>query len=214
MRTGLLKSALSLLISLHVVSGFPQILRVATYNIRFDNPADSQDLWKNRNPYVGGLIRLYNIDIFGTQEGLWNQLEDLKKGLNRFDYTGAGRDDGHKKGEYAAIFYNTAVFELLESGTFWLSEDTARPNKGWDAALPRICTWGKFKVLSTDKEFYLFNVHFDHIGERARSESTKLVLNTIRKTAKESPAILTGDLNFDETDPNFAILSGSGIRLW
>ncbi|OAV64567.1 hypothetical protein Barb4_03996 [Bacteroidales bacterium Barb4] len=34
---------------------------------------------------------------------------------------------------------------LLRSGHFWLSEVTDRPNKGWDAALPRICTWGEFE---------------------------------------------------------------------
>lgn len=35
--------------------------------------------------------------------------------------------------------------QLLKSGHFWLSENTTTPNKGWDAVLPRICTWAYFK---------------------------------------------------------------------
>jgi len=191
--------------------GYSQVLRVASYNIRFDNPGDSLDLWQNRKPYVAGIIGLYNIDIFGIQEGLNHQLEDLRKDLKSFEYIGVGRDDGDQKGEYAAIFYDTAVFTLLESGTFWLSQVTGRPNKGWDAALPRICTWGRFRIISSGREFCFFNTHFDHMGEKARNESAKLLVGMIKKIAAPNPAILSGDLNFDEKHPNFGILNNSGI---
>ena len=55
-------------------------------------------------------------------------------------------------------------FELLEQGTFWLSPASAVPSKGWDAALPRICTWGQFRDKGTGFVFYFFNTHFDHMG--------------------------------------------------
>jgi len=190
-----------------------QSIRVATYNIRYDNPGDTLDLWKNRSPYVADLIRLYDFDLFGTQEGLKHQLEDLKTMLKEYEYIGVGRDDGKEKGEHTAIFYKTVKFKLLDSGNFWLSQVTDRPNKGWDAALPRICTWGRFEEKVSGKTFILFNTHFDHIGEEARTESARLIIGMIRKIAKTDPAILTGDFNFDETNPNYLIFKNSGL-IW
>jgi endonuclease/exonuclease/phosphatase family metal-dependent hydrolase len=194
-----------------MMTGYTQNLRVATYNIRFDNPRDTLDLWQNRFPYLAGMIQLYDFDIFGTQEGLKHQLEDLKQRLGDYNYTGVGRDDGNEKGEHTAIFYKASKFRLLQSGNFWLSAVTDKPNKGWDAALPRICTWGKFEEISGSRSFFLFNTHFDHIGEQARKESAKLIIEMIRQIAGENPAILTGDFNFDETHPNFSIFRQSGI---
>jgi endonuclease/exonuclease/phosphatase family metal-dependent hydrolase len=188
-----------------------QNLRIATYNLRFDNPGDSLDLWKNRSPFVAGLIQLFDFDVFGTQEGLKHQLEDLKNDMPGYDYIGVGRDDGKEKGEHAAIFFKTGRFKLLDEGTFWLSAITDRPNKGWDAALPRICTWGKFEELTSGKTFYLFNTHFDHIGVTARRESAKLIISMIRTTAGNSACILTGDFNFDETNENYALIKESGF---
>jgi endonuclease/exonuclease/phosphatase family metal-dependent hydrolase len=188
-----------------------QILRVATYNIRYDNPHDTLDLWKNRAPYLTDLIRLYDFDIFGTQEGLKNQLDDIIRLTGVYAYIGVGRDDGSEKGEYTAVFYKKDLFDLISEGHFWLSEITDMPNKGWDAAFPRICTWGKFREKKSGRTFYLFNNHFDHLGEQARTESSKLVLSKIREIAGNEPVILTGDFNFSETNPNFDLYKNSGF---
>ncbi len=59
--------------------------------------------------------------------------------------------------------------------TFWLSETPEKPSVGWDAVLPRICTWGHFKYKDTGFEFLFFNLHMDHIGKQARVESALLV---------------------------------------
>lgn len=188
-----------------------QTLRVATYNLRYDNPGDSLDRWKYRYPAVADLVQLYDFDIFGTQEGLRHQLEDLKKELSGYEYIGVGRDDGDQKGEYAAIFYKTGKFKLLANGNFWLSPVTDKPNKGWDAALPRICSWGKFEEIKTGKTFFMFNVHFDHLGVQARIESARLVTDMIKKIAGNSVCILTGDFNFDENHESYTFLKTSGL---
>jgi len=207
----LLKSAVALMISLFAATSVAQTIRVGTYNIRYDNPHDSLDLWKNRYPYIAGLVKLYDLDIIGTQEGLRHQLDELNNKLEGFEYIGVGRDDGDQKGEYAAVFYRSGIFKLIESGNFWLSEITDRPNKGWDAALPRICTWGRFIVVSSGKEFYLFNTHFDHVGEQARYESARLIIEKIGEIAKGSPVILTGDFNFNEKHANYQVFKNSDI---
>jgi len=166
----------------------------ATYNLRYDNPNDEGNLWKDRLPHVIDLIKFHQIELFGTQEGLRHQLDQLSEGLG-YEYLGVGRDDGAKKGEYTAILYDPEKFEVLDQGTFWLSPTPETPSKGWDAALNRICSWGKFKD-SSGKIFYAFNIHYDHIGQQAREESSKLVMDQVAKINSENaPALLMGDFN-------------------
>ena len=73
---------------------FGQQLRVASYNVRYDNPRDSLNNWKYRKDVMGKQILFHDFDIFGTQEGLQHQLEDLSERLPNYDYIGVGRDDG------------------------------------------------------------------------------------------------------------------------
>jgi len=190
---------------------FGQQLRVASYNVRYDNPGDSLDNWKYRKDIIGKQILFHDFDIFGTQEGLYHQLQDLSERLPNYEYIGVGRDDGKNKGEYAAIFYKTEMFQLLDKGDFWLSQDTSQPNKGWDAVLPRICSWGKFRVKSTGFTFFFFNVHFDHVGVVARKESAKLILARIEKLAGDTPTLLTGDFNVDQNSDSYLVLNNSDI---
>lgn len=188
-----------------------QNLRVATYNLRYDNPGDSLNAWPYRISCVTNLILLNDFEIFGTQEGLKHQLEDLKKGLAGYEYIGVGRDNGADKGEHAAIFYKKNKFILLDNSNFWLSTRTDKPNRGWDAALPRICSWGKFEERTSGRVFFVFNVHFDHRGELARKESARLVLNKIKEIAGDQPSILTGDFNFNEMHESYHFINSSGL---
>lgn len=166
----------------------------ATFNIRYANPNDVGNLWADRLPHVASLIQFHQIELVGVQEALNTQLLDLTRELG-YSYIGVGRDDGTEKGEYAAILYNPEKFEILDQGTFWLSPTPEKPSKGWDAALNRICTWGKFKDMR-GKIFYVFNIHYDHIGQQAREESSKLVMAQVSLINKENaPAILMGDFN-------------------
>ncbi|PZX51881.1 endonuclease/exonuclease/phosphatase family metal-dependent hydrolase [Algoriphagus ratkowskyi] len=166
----------------------------ATFNIRYANQNDVGNLWADRLSHVSSLIQFHQIELFGVQEALHNQLTDLSTELG-YKYIGVGRDDGTEKGEYAAILYNPKKFEILDQGTFWLSPTPEKPSKGWDAALNRVCTWGKFKDES-GKSFFVFNIHYDHIGQQAREESSKLVMAQVAKINKENaPAILMGDFN-------------------
>ena len=185
----------------------------ATYNIRNANKGDSiaGNGWGQRYPYIAQQIQFNGFDIFGTQEGKYHQLEDLKAAMPNYDYIGVGHDDGAQKGEYAAIFYRTDKFELLDHGDFWLSTITDRPNKGWDAALPRICSWGKFRDKKSGYTFLFYNLHMDHRGVQARAESAKLILKKIQELPDKLPVILTGDFNVDQNNESYALLDNSGI---
>lgn len=190
-----------------------QRLYVGTYNIRYNNPNDEKEgnAWTQRCSYLCDFINFEQPEIFGTQEVLVDQLNDLIKGLDGYDYIGIGRDDGKEKGEYAAIFYKKEQLRLLENGNFWLSTTPEKASLGWDAACIRICTWGKFQDISTGMQFLFFNTHMDHVGVIARRESAQLILNQIKQLAKGVPTILTGDFNVDETDEVYQIFSHSGV---
>jgi endonuclease/exonuclease/phosphatase family metal-dependent hydrolase len=107
----------------------------------------------------------------------------------------------------------------VKSGTFWLSETPSVPgSKSWDAAITRICTWAEFEHTQTGEIFYLFNTHYDHIGEEARVESSKLILNKIEEIAGDSPVVLTGDFNATEDSQPYKVLvenakGESGVNL-
>lgn len=119
-----------------------QQLTIGTYNIRYDNPKDTGNLWPDRAPVVSALIRFHDFDIFGTQEGLKNQLDDISTSLPQYSRYGLGRDDGKEKGEHSAIFFKKDEFNLLNKGDFWLSQTPDKPSLGWDATCcNRICSW-------------------------------------------------------------------------
>ncbi len=190
-------------------------LRVMSYNIRYDDPRAGQIAWANRREMVASMIRFNHADLIGLQEALSNQLADLERMLPGFAAFGVGRDDGKKLGEYSAILYHKARYQLLTGATFWLSEMPDVPGqRGWDAAYPRIVTWAKFRVRATGKTFFHFNTHFDHRGERARVESARLLLQSIERIAgRTAPVIVTGDFNFNETTEGYRILTGKANEI-
>jgi endonuclease/exonuclease/phosphatase family metal-dependent hydrolase len=190
---------------------YAQTYRIATYNVRYDNKGDSLNAWKDRLPIIVQMVNFYDFDIFGAQEVLNNQREDLSRQLPGYDYIGIGRDDGDKKGEFSPIYFKTDKFKLLQKGTFWLSETTDKPNKGWDAALPRICSWGEFEDRKSGLKFFLFNTHFDHRGVEARKQSAQLILNKIKSIAGSAPVVLTGDFNVDQFNESYTLLNTSGM---
>jgi endonuclease/exonuclease/phosphatase family metal-dependent hydrolase len=171
--------ALSMMLALSQ-STFAQknTINVASYNLRYNTANDGVNAWPNRKENVKGLIRFHEFDIFGVQEALIGQLKDVAE-LTEFTFYGKGRDDGKEGGEHSAIFYKKDRFKALQSGDFWLSETPDKPGKGWDATCcNRIASWVKFQDLLSKKEFYFFNVHFDHQGVEARRQSGHLRLSS------------------------------------
>ncbi|MBC8138428.1 MAG: endonuclease/exonuclease/phosphatase family protein [Fibrella sp.] len=169
-------------------------VNIATFNIRYDNPGDGVNAWPNRKEWVRDLMDYHAFDIVGVQEALANQVDFLAGG--RFDYVGVGRDDGKRAGEFAALFYDRKRFARRESGTFWLSETPDVPSKGWDADLNRVCSWARLADKeSGDRDFFVFNTHFDHKGVVARERSAELILARIKTIAGKKPFFLTGDFN-------------------
>jgi endonuclease/exonuclease/phosphatase family metal-dependent hydrolase len=167
-----------------------------TYNIRYDNPNDGENIWENRKDKLAGLLNYYEAAFVGIQEGLLHQVEFLDQSLPAYEYIGVGRDDGKQKGEYCALFYDTRIFKVIFDSTFWLSETPSIPSNGWDANLNRICTYGLFEHLQTKERIWIMNTHFDHRGKMARENSAKLISKRIEQINKDNlPLVLMGDFN-------------------
>lgn len=201
-------SRLILLISLSfstIISA--QELKLMTYNIRLDVASDGENAWTNRKEYWASQIKFYEPDIFGIQEALPHQVADISTMLPQYDYVGIGRD-GIGKGESSNIFFKKDRFKVVQQNTFWLSETPDKISKGWDAALNRVCTYALFKDSKTNKTFWVFNTHFDHIGEIARTNSVKLILSKIKElNTKNYPVFLMGDLNSEPLEERIVNLS-------
>ena len=190
------------------VSSKAQPLNVITFNIRYNTPNDSLNAWPFRKDKAASQILFHEAHIVGVQEALYGQITDLLERMPRYKYVGVGRDDGKQKGEFSAILYDTTRLQLIQSQTFWLSEQPAvAGSKSWDAAYTRIVTWAKFKDRLTRKTFFSFNTHFDHIGKVARRESAKLLLQKIKAIAGASTIIVTGDFNSIPSDEPIQVIT-------
>tara|TARA_B110000495_G_C22993960_1_gene585654 strand:+ start:653 stop:1435 length:783 start_codon:yes stop_codon:yes gene_type:complete len=180
-----------------------------TYNIRYDNPRDGKDVWRNRVDAVVDLISKQ--DVIGLQEVTAGQLDALVARLVDFQFYGLGRDDGKRGGEHAPIFFRKERFEQLDRGTFWLSQRPAEVGvAGWDASLPRTCTWMLLKDKTTGSNLWVANAHFDHRGSKSRLESGRLITKVVRDQVKDMPTIVMGDFNcLPRSPPYQALIDGN-----
>jgi len=192
----ILLAALALALPAQVAgAGERAAMTVATYNLRLDLAQDGPNAWPNRREMVRSLVRRHGLDVFGTQEGLPGQIDDLAA-MGEYAFVGAGRDDGRRAGEHSAIFYRRDRFDLLGAGDFWLSQTPDRPSKGWDArCCNRIASWARLRDRATGTAFHFFSVHFDHEGVVARRESAKLMVRRIGEIAGGEPVVCAGDFN-------------------
>lgn len=178
-----------------------QEMKVISFNIRFANQTDGNNMWDLRRQSALDFINYEQPDFFGLQEAVDAQVKDFENAALGYSWIGVGRDDGKSAGEFTPLFYDANKWELLESGTFWLSETPDTVSQSWDAALPRICTWGTFTNKESRNKVNVFNTHFDHIGKQARLNSARLILSKMDAIANSDKVILLGDLNAKPQSP-------------
>jgi endonuclease/exonuclease/phosphatase family metal-dependent hydrolase len=173
-----------------------QQVKLMTYNIKNDLPKDGPNNWESRKGPMLKMLTQQAPALFGMQEAFINQVEFLYSNMPHYQYIGVGRDNGALKGEFCAIMFDTIQFRVQEQGNFWLSATPQSPSLGWDAAYPRICTYGLFENKLTQQKIWVFNTHLDHKGVVAQQESCKLLLAKIQEINQQHyGVILMGDFN-------------------
>ena len=175
-------------------------VNVMTYNIRYGTADDGENAWPNRRELLMEQLREGAADTIGLQEALRFQIDEIRAALPQYGEVGIGRDGGIK-GEYSCILYNTNRFEVIESGTFWLSETPETRSQDWGSACVRICTWALLADRESGAPFYHFNTHFDHQSTEARLKGMQLIIERIAGRDPSAPFVLTGDFNAGEDSP-------------
>ena len=194
----------------HIEAQQNKELKVMTFNIRYGTADDGDNSWQFRKENVLKTINNFNPDLFGLQEALQLQIDELLKQMPGYSCLGVGRDDGKSAGEHSCIFYLKDRFDVDSTGTFWFSET---PNivasKSWGNNITRICTLARLKDKPSGKTFYFFNVHLDHESQPSREKSTLLLMKRICE--KTLPVILTGDFNCGDDNPAIQTVIKSGL---
>lgn len=185
----------------------PVPLDVMTFNIRYGSAEDGPDAWSLRRELLLDVIRTDAPHVLGVQEALRSQLDDIHRAIDGYDEIGVGRDDGNEAGEYSAILYDTERLEVLDHGTFWLSNTPEVPGSmSWGNRITRIASWAHFRDRVDRDAFYVYNTHWDHESQPSRDSSAVLLLQQIADRSAADPVILTGDFNAGETNSAFRTL--------
>ncbi len=180
-------------------SGAGLDLRILQFNIQTENGNASP--FRVRADMYRELLDRLMPDVVGMQEVTVNWRKWLDAYVFNGSYAGVG-EERTPGGEANPIYYRKDKFELLEYGTFWLSDTPDVPGSAFEKVnYPRICTWVLLKDRATGVSFVHFNTHLDHNGNNnstdgntIRKEQMKVIIRFSQRF-KDLPMFLTGDLN-------------------
>lgn len=177
-------------------------VRVMSANLRCFNP---QDTGKKSWFYRADLI-LKNIEseaptVIGFQEATQWQYNYLCKALPDYDSVITYRDNSPFS-EGCPIFYSTALYRLIDKGSFWLSETPDVMSRDWDSKCYRICSYVILEDKATQKQFVVFNTHLDHVSDEARINGIGVVLDKIAQFGG-LPSMIMGDFNAEEDSETY-----------
>lgn len=182
-------------------------ITICSFNIRGSNMDTGVNAWSNRKKMVIREFSNYQYDIVCMQEPLIDQIQDFLS-IGMYEWLGVSGQGTPDNDVFTPIFYNKKKLNVLDYGTFWLSETPDVVSRGWDGKFPRICTWAKFRDIENCRSFYVFNTHLDHVGEVAKLEGARLICRKIKEMATEEAVFITGDMNSTpETPPIHTFLS-------
>ena len=184
----------------------PEVTRIMSFNIRCLE-------YERRENLVPALIEAYSPDSAGLQECTYQWYENLKESLEDYAFVGVGRDTGDLSencGEISAVIYKKTKYNLIDSGTFWLSETPDEVSRGWDGACNRICTWVVLEDKETGKQYAHVNTHLDHMGTKARINGVELVKQ--KALSYDIPTVVTGDFNFKKGTDLYNSLVTGGLK--
>ncbi len=192
----------------------PEIVKVGTYNIQVSRAGqwDPRAEWTRRLPAVTALIDEYDFDILCSQEPYLGQVQDLRE-YYKDKYGCVARstaaDSLNVLAAHNPIFYRKERFELLNWGIEWL---TAIPGTtGYDAVTPRNMTWAHFRDKKSSKEFFCFSCHYDHKGKEAKTVSSYILLDAIKRLSGTLPVICCGDFNSPDFSDPYNVIVDSGV---
>lgn len=164
----------------------------------------------NRRPWMVARIEREQPDIVGMQEGSTSWVTYLERNLSGYTLLYQYRHDK----ESTPVAYKTDRFDLVDSGTFWLSETPETESLGWDGSHYRICTWVILRNKQSGELISLFNTHLDVGSATARLEGAKLVKSRMEQMLARYPGLMifsSGDYNTGENSAPYNVLTSDGF---
>lgn len=186
-------------------------LKILCCNIRRNMPEDitAGNGWDARRELCADVIREQVADVVCLQECHHDPLNDLRSRLPGFDSFGLANPDLAFNPTNAILFARDR-FEMISGGGFWLSETPhMAASKSWDSARPRFVNWVHLRE-SDGLEFRVWNGHLDHIGQTAREQQARLIVEGSQALPEDHPQFFTGDCNIDAGDPAIDVLKTGG----
>ncbi len=177
-------------------------VRLMSFNIRVGEQTTA------RRAAVVQNIREVDPDVFGVQEADPAWISYLTENLPEYTLVGEGREGG-TKGEYAAIFYRTEQYELIQGGTKWLSLTPGTPSilEG-GSQYKRVLTYAKLQDKETGGVFAHINAHLDYSSDEIARQQINIVTE-YANLFHEYPTFITGDFNQTPDSQTYAEISGS-----
>lgn len=171
-------------------------IKVMSFNVQVESGSKVRaDI---RADMLYDLLDEYMPDSIGLQEvtPLWDGM--MKNFIFNDSYACVGEQRAPGQ-EASLIYYRTDKFELVDSGTFWLSDTPEVAGSKFEESLYiRICTWAHLRDRVTGKEYVHVNTHLDNLGSsdgRAlRTKQITVILRFIQRFG-DTPMVMTGDLN-------------------
>ncbi len=109
-------------------------------------------------------------------------------------YVGVGYSTGDKI-EACSVYYRADKFDLVNSGTFWLSDTPeVRDSKFENATEPRVCTWVHLKEKKTGLEYAHINTHLANDSYPMRQKQLAVITDRMQRFG-DLPIVFTGDFN-------------------
>ena len=172
-------------------------VKLMSCNLRCLTPLDlGKKSWFYRAELISADIAAQAPDVIGFQEATRWQYDYLCSTFPQYDSVIEYRDES-VIAEGCPVFYRKDRFELVDKGSFWLSETPEQMSKDWGAACYRICSYVILSAKDSGKELVVFNTHLDHVSDEARIKGIQVVLDYIEAFGS-LPSVIMGDLNAEE----------------
>ncbi|KAI6680487.1 hypothetical protein NL676_034368 [Syzygium grande] len=175
-------------------------LTVMTFNLLDDQGEDSPNSWLKRRDLCVSVITSYSPIILCTQQGVKGQLDYLQQCLPGYDQFGISRKGSQDTtDEQCTIFYDKEKVELLEGGTFWLSESPSVPGS---------ISWGSEVPSPPGFSFQIVNTNMDELSPRARRRGALLTWQHIASLPPSLPVVYSGGFNTQKESTTGRFLLG------
>ena len=201
------------------VSDFGEELKLMSYNVQTGTP----DSDRVRN-MIKNIVD-FTPDVLGTQELNHKWIQHLRSQGILDEYTLVGKprnadeSDTSNGNEYSAILFRTSKFNLIEDGTFWLSDTpTVAGTKHSSSTYIRIMTYAVLERKSDGKRFVHVNTHlsWDENGYKTNLIQINIMLNLLETKIYskfgELPTFFTGDFNVYESSEGYARMISWGTE--